>query len=118
MAKRARTIDEYLTGLDTESRAALQKVRRSIHAAAPKAEECISYGMPAFRLNGKLIAGFRATAMHCSYHSMSVDTVATLRTELAGYDTSRGTVRFAPQAPLAAALIRQLVKTRIAELTK
>jgi uncharacterized protein YdhG (YjbR/CyaY superfamily) len=117
VTERARTIDEYLTGLDTETRAALQKVRRAIHAAAPKAEECISYGMPAFRLNGKLIAGFRATAKHCSYHPMSGDTVATLRTELAGYDRSRGTVRFAPQAPLAAAVIRQLVKTRIAELT-
>jgi uncharacterized protein YdhG (YjbR/CyaY superfamily) len=118
VAKRARTIDEYLTGLDIESRAALQKVRRAIHAAAPKAEECISYGMPAFRLNGKLIAGFRATAKHCSYHPMSGDTVATLRTELAGYDTSRGTVRFAPRAALPAALVRRLVKTRMAELTK
>ena len=118
VAKRARTIDEYLTGLDTESRAALQKVRRAIHAAAPKAEECISYGMPAFRLNGKLIAGFRATAKHCSYHPMSGDTVASLRTELAGFDTSRGTVRFAPQAALPAALVRRLVKIRIAELTK
>jgi uncharacterized protein YdhG (YjbR/CyaY superfamily) len=118
VAKRARTIDEYLTGLDTESRAALQKVRRAIHAAAPKVEECISYGMPAFRLNGKLIAGFRATAKHCSYHPMSGDTVATLRTELAGYDTSRGTVRFVPRAALPAALVRRLVKTRIAELTK
>ena len=118
MAKSARTIEEYLTGLDTESRTALQKVRRAIHAAAPKAAECISYGMPAFRLNGKLIAGFRATAKHCSYHPMSGDTVATLRTELAGYDTSRGTVRFAPQAALPASLVRRLVKTRMAELTK
>jgi len=118
VAKRPRTIDEYLTGLDPESRAALQKVRGAIHAAAPKALECISYVMPAFRPNGKLIAGFRAAAKHCSYHPMSGDTVATLRTELAGYDTSRGAVRFAPQAALPAALIRRLVKTRIAELTK
>lgn len=118
MAKRARTIDEYLTGLDAESRAALQKVRRAIHAAAPKAEECISYGMPAFRLNGKLIAGFRAAANHCSFHPMSGDTVATLQTELTGYDTSRGTIRFSPRAALPATLVRRLVKARIAELQR
>ena len=118
MAERARTIDEYLTGLDAESRAALQKVRRAIHAAAPKAEECISYGMPAFRLNGKLIAGFRAAANHCSFHPMSGDTVATLQTELTGYDTSRGTIRFSPRAALPATLVRRLVKARIAELKR
>jgi uncharacterized protein YdhG (YjbR/CyaY superfamily) len=118
VAKRARTIDEYLTGVSAESRAALQKVRRAIHATAPKAEECISYGMPAFRLNGKLIAGFRAAADHCSYHPMSGETVSALRKELAGYDTSRGTVRFSPRAALPADLVRRLVKTRIAELTK
>lgn len=83
MAKRPRTIDEYLGSLDADSRVALQKVRRAIHAAAPKAEECISYGMPAFRLNGKLIAGFRAAASHCSFHPMSGATVATLKAKLA-----------------------------------
>lgn len=118
MAKTAGTIDEYLAGLDAESRAALQKVRRAVHAAAPEAEECISYGMPAFRLNGKLIAGFRAAANHCSFHPMSGDTVATVEKELTGYDTSRGTIRFLPRAPLPATLIRKLVKARIAELPK
>lgn len=118
MANRPQTIDEYLAGLDAVSRVALQKVRRAIHAAAPKAEECISYGMPAFRLKRKLIAGFRAAANHCSYHPMSGATVATLKAKLAGYDTSRGTIRFSPRAPLPATLIRQLVKARIAEVAK
>lgn len=72
--------------------------------------------MPAFRLNGKLIAGFRAAANHCSYHPMSGATVATLRTELTGYDTSKGTIRFSPRDGLPAGLVRQLVKARIAEL--
>jgi uncharacterized protein YdhG (YjbR/CyaY superfamily) len=76
MATKPRTIDEYLAGLSAENRRALQKVRRAVHAAAPKAEESISYGMPAFRLNGKLIAGFKAAANHCSFHPMSGDTVA------------------------------------------
>jgi uncharacterized protein YdhG (YjbR/CyaY superfamily) len=111
-----RTIDGYLAGLTAENRAALQKVRRAVQAAAPEAEECISYGMPAFRLNGKLIAGFRETANHCSFHPMSGRTVATLRSELVGYDTSAGTIRFPARAGLPATLIRKLVKARIAEL--
>ena len=110
-----RTIDEYLAGLSPENRAALQKVRRAVHAAAPDAEECISYGMPAFRLNGKLIAGFRAAANHCSFHPMSGDTVATLKGELAGYDTSQGTIRFPARVGLPATLVRRLVKARVAE---
>jgi uncharacterized protein YdhG (YjbR/CyaY superfamily) len=110
-----RTIDEYLSGLSPDTRAALEKVRRAVHAAAPGVEECISYGMPAFRLNGKLIAGFRAAADHCSFHPMSGTTVATLAADLAGYGTSRGTIRFPARAGLPAALVRKLVRARIAE---
>ena len=118
MPKTPRTIDEYLAGLTTENRAALQKVRRAVHAAAPKAEECISYGMPAFRLNGKLIAGFRGAAKHCSFHPMSGATVATLKAELVKYDTSPGTIRFPIRAGLPATLIGKLVRARIAELAE
>ena len=114
--KRPRTIDEYLAGVGGESRAALLKVRRAVRAAAPKAEECIAYGMPAFRLDGKLIAGFRAAAKHCSYHPMSGATVATLRADLTRYGTSPGTIRFSPRAGLPAALVRKLVKARIVEI--
>jgi uncharacterized protein YdhG (YjbR/CyaY superfamily) len=109
------TIDEYLAGLSPENRAALQRVRRAVHAAAPGAEECISYGMPAFRLKGKLIAGFKAAASHCSFHPMSGETVATLKAHLAGYDTSRGTIRFSVRPGLPDTLVRKLVKARIAE---
>ena len=115
MAAQPKTIDEYLAGLPPQDRAALEKVRRAVHAAAPGAEECISYGMPAFRLNGKLIAGFKAAANHCSFHPMSGETVATLEKDLAGYETSRGTIRFQPRAGLPATLVRKLVKARISE---
>ena len=118
MAKRPRSIDEYLAGQSAECREALLKVRRAVRAAAPGAEECISYGMPAFRLDGKLIAGFRAAASHCSYHPMSGATVATLRADLSKYDTSPGTIRFSARAPLPATLVRKLVKARIAELSE
>jgi uncharacterized protein YdhG (YjbR/CyaY superfamily) len=115
VAKKPHTIDQYLAGVSAENRTALQKVRRAVHAAAPKAEECISYGMPAFRLNGKLIAGFKAAASHCSFHPMSGETVATLKADLAGYDTSRGTIRFSPRSGLPATLVHKLVKARIGE---
>jgi uncharacterized protein YdhG (YjbR/CyaY superfamily) len=118
VAKRPRTIDEYLSSQDAQSRVALQKVRRAILAAAPRAEECICYGMPAFRLDGKLIAGLRAAANHCSFHPMSGATVAKLRAELADYDTSPGTIRFPARAPLPATLVRKLVKARIGELAE
>ena len=115
MAKAFRTIDEYLAEQSAENRAALQKLRRAVHAAAPGAEECISYGMPAFRLQGKLIAGFQSSTNHCSYHPMSGETVAALKADLDGYDTSKGTIRFAAGVGLPDTLVRKLVKARIAE---
>jgi uncharacterized protein YdhG (YjbR/CyaY superfamily) len=71
--------------------------------------------MPAFRLNGQLIAGFKAAASHCSFHPMSGETVATLAADLAGYDTSRGTIRFSARTGLPATLVRKLVRARISE---
>jgi uncharacterized protein YdhG (YjbR/CyaY superfamily) len=109
------TIDAYLAGLPTEQRVALEKVRRAIKAAAPKAEECFRYGMPAFRLGKTLVAGFSAFAKHCSFFPMSGSIIGKLRGDLAGYETSKGAVRFSTDRVPPAALIRKLVKTRIAE---
>jgi uncharacterized protein YdhG (YjbR/CyaY superfamily) len=112
---RPATIDEYLAGLSADKRAALQKVRAAIRSAAPAAEECLSYGLPAFRLNGKVLMAFKASANHCALHPMNDTTVAAHQKELAGYDTSPGTIRFPPASPPPAALVRKLVKSRIAE---
>ena len=73
-----------------------------------------SYQLPAYRLNGMLVA-FGATANHCAFYPMSASTVAAHRDELKDYDTSKGTIRFQPDNPLPAALVRKLVKARIAE---
>ena len=108
----ATTVDEYLAALPAGKRAALQWLRRHIRAAAPTAEECISYGIPAFRLDGKLLVHFGAAARHCAFYPGAV--VESHKDDLAGYDTSKGTVRFPPEAPLPAALIRKLVKAQIA----
>lgn len=108
------TIDEYLAPLSSDKRAALEKLRRAIRAAAPGAEEAISYGVPAFRLGGKLLVAFGAAANHCAFYPGSHPVEAHER-ELARYDTSKGTIRFPADSPLPAGLVRKLVKTRIAE---
>jgi uncharacterized protein YdhG (YjbR/CyaY superfamily) len=113
-ARQPKTIDDYLAALDDDKRAALQKLRRTIRSVAPKAEECISYQVPAFRLNGMLV-GFGATTKHCAFYLMSASTVEAHKTELEEYDTSKGTIRFQPGSPLPAALVRKLVKARIVE---
>lgn len=114
MKAKPRTIDEYLAGVSDDKRAALEKLRKTIRAAAPKAEECISYGIAAYRQNGMLV-GFGATANHCAFFLMNASTVAEHQEELEGYETSKGTIRFQPARPLPAALVRKLVKARIAE---
>jgi uncharacterized protein YdhG (YjbR/CyaY superfamily) len=115
MAGRPRTIDEYLATLSDDQRAALEKLRKAIRAAAPRAEECISYQLAAFRLDGRMLVAFGATASHCAFYPMSASTVKAHRDELAGYETSKGTIRFRAARPLPAALVRKLVKARIAE---
>ena len=114
MAGKPQTIDEYLAALSSEKRTALEKLRRAIKAAAPKAEECISYQLPAFRLNGKLLVAFGAAAKHCAFYPGSTP-VETHKNELKAYDTSKGTIRFPADSSLPATLVRKLVKTRIAE---
>jgi len=114
MAGKPRTIDEYLAALSDDKRAALEKLRKSIRAAAPKAEECISYQLPAFRQDGMLVA-FGATAKHCAFYLMSSSTAESHKDELKDYDTSKGTIRFQADKPLPIALVRKLVRARIAE---
>jgi len=118
MAKKPRpaptTIDEYLAAVGEAKRVALTKLRKTIKAAAPKAEECISYGIPAFRQNGMLV-GFSASKTHCSFFPMNGHTVEQFAGELEGYSTSKGTIRFTVAKPLPAALIRKVVKARLAE---
>jgi uncharacterized protein YdhG (YjbR/CyaY superfamily) len=112
---KAKTIDGYLAALPDRPRAALEKLRKTIRAAAPKAEECISYQLAAFRDGGKMLVALGATASHCALYLMSGTTVGAFKEELAGYDTSKGTIRFPADRPPPAALVRKLVKARLAE---
>ncbi len=106
-----KTIDEYLASLSNDKRAALEQLRKIIRTAAPRAEECISYGLPTFRLDGRSIACFGAAANHCAIYGA----VQAFEVELKAYDTSKGTIRFQPTNPLPASLVRKLVKARIAK---
>lgn len=108
-----KTHDDYLATLSPNKRAALEKLRSTIKAAVPGADECVSYGIPAFRLNGKLLVFYGAAKNHCAFYPGS--TLQSLQADLRNYDTSKGTIRFSPDKPLPAALIRKLVKLRIAE---
>ena len=114
MRVKPQSIDQYLASLSAEKRAALERLRKTIKAAAPGAEECISYQLPAFRLNGRMLVWFGAASNHCAFYPGALP-IETLKDELAAYDTSKGTIRFQADRPLPAALIRKLVKTRMAE---
>lgn len=108
------SIDGYLAAVTPDKRAALEKLRRAIRAAAPKAVECISYQIPAFRLDGRFLVAFGAAAKHCSFFP-GPRPIEVHRKELKDYDLSKGTIRFTADRPLPAALVRKLVKARIAE---
>jgi uncharacterized protein YdhG (YjbR/CyaY superfamily) len=115
LAAKPKTIDDYLAALSADQRAALEKLRKVIKAVAPKAEECISYQIPAFRLDERMLVGFGATPSHCAFYPMSASTVEAHKDELKDYETSKGTIRFQADQPLPVALVRKLVKARIAE---
>jgi uncharacterized protein YdhG (YjbR/CyaY superfamily) len=105
--------DDYLATVSKDKRAALQKLRKAVKAAAPKAGECISYQIPAFRLNGKFLVAYGVAANHCAFYPGSM--IAGLKSDLKDYDTSKGTIRFPADKPLPAALVRKPVQLRIGE---
>jgi uncharacterized protein YdhG (YjbR/CyaY superfamily) len=116
LAKRKpQTIDEYLATAKPDQRRTLAKLRKTIRAVAPKAEECISYGIPAFRLNGRALVFFGAWANHCSFYPGSSTTLKKFRGDLKGFQITKGTIRFSPGNPLPTTLVKKLVKARIAE---
>jgi uncharacterized protein YdhG (YjbR/CyaY superfamily) len=113
--KKVKTIDDYLANVKRDHRKTLQKLRQTIQTAVPSAKECISYGIPAFRLNGRLLVFFGAWANHCALYPGSATTLKNFQNELRNFQTSKGTIRFSPDKPLPVALVKKLVKARIEE---
>jgi uncharacterized protein YdhG (YjbR/CyaY superfamily) len=109
-------IDEYLATLDEPKRATLTSLRATIMAIVPEAEQCISYGMPAFKLRGKTIAGFAAFKNHLSYLPHSGSVIPQLAKETAPYTSTKGSLHFPVDEPLPEALVRKLLEVRMAEV--
>ena len=108
------SVDEYLTAVPPEARTALAKLRKTIRAAAPQATEAISYCMPAFKYHGALVY-YAAFQKHCSFFPASSRIIRAYARELARFETAKGTIRFTPDHPLPAALVRQIVRARMKE---
>lgn len=107
-----REVDEYLASLEEPKRSTLEALRRTILDITPDAEQCISYGVPAFRLHGKVIAGFAAFKNHLSYLPHSGSVFPELREALSAYSMSSGALRFPIDKPLPKTLVKKLITVR------
>jgi len=117
MAEKKSAMDRYLADVPDADRRALERIRRIVMKAYPVAKESTYYGLPAFTLNGKAFVAFRSTRHHCSLHPLSGSVVDALADKLADFETSRGTIRFAPDKPLPEPLVRAVLKCRASELS-
>ncbi|HXI26628.1 MAG TPA: DUF1801 domain-containing protein [Pyrinomonadaceae bacterium] len=107
-----RDVEDYLARVPAIQRKALEQLRRTIKSIVPGAVEVISYQMPTFKLNGRMLVSYAAFNEHCSFFPGAGPT-ETHKDELKSFATSKGTVRFTPEKPLPAALVKKLVRTRI-----
>jgi uncharacterized protein YdhG (YjbR/CyaY superfamily) len=112
----AQDIDEYLAQLDEPKRTTLQTLRQTIQHIIPDAEQCISYGMPAFRMNGKVIAGFAAFKNHLAYVPHSGSVFQELRDDLAGYEMTSGSLHFPIDKPLPEPVVKKLIDVRLRQV--
>lgn len=112
----AASVEEYLARLPEDLRARLEKLRKTIRAAAPKATETISYQMPAFKHEGRMLVSYAAFKDHYSLFPMSGDVIAALGDELKPYASGKGTIRFDLSKPLPVALVKKVVKVRLQEI--
>ena len=110
------TVDEYLAAAPEPQRSTLTRLRCDLRALLPEATETISYGMPAFKQGGKAIAGYAYFKAHCSYFPHSGTVLPAIGDDLAGYEWTKGTLKFPVDQPLPVPLLRSLVATRLDQL--
>jgi uncharacterized protein YdhG (YjbR/CyaY superfamily) len=113
--RRSAAVDEYLRGVDEPKRSTLQTLRRTILEICPEAEEVISYGVPAFRVGGKTVAGFAAFKNHLSYLPFSGSVLPQLTDELRGYTMTKSALHFLVDRPLPKPLVKKLITLRLAD---
>jgi uncharacterized protein YdhG (YjbR/CyaY superfamily) len=109
-------IDDYLASLEEPKRTTLQELRQTIHSIVHEAEQGISYGVPAFRVHGRVIAGFAAFKNHLSYLPHSGSVFAELSDDITGYVTSKGALQFLIDKPLPKTLVKKLIAVRLKEV--
>lgn len=112
MRQPAKTVATYMAGLPTEHRTTLERLRSKIRSVVPKAQERISYGIPTFVLDGRMLVAYGAAAKHCSLYPGAI--VGAFAAELKDFSTSKGTIRFPVGGALPAALVRKIVKACVA----
>jgi uncharacterized protein YdhG (YjbR/CyaY superfamily) len=110
--------DDYLASVPEPQKSELERVRRLVRRAVPEAEEATSYGMPAFMYNQRPLLGVRASKNHLSVFPFSPEAVDAAREALAGFDLSKGTVRFTVERPLPDAALEQLLRHRLREIER
>lgn len=111
----SKEVDAYLAKVPEDKRALLEDIREIVRAAAPTATEHISYGFPTFKLHGRGLIWYAAWKKHCSIYPLTPAVQQAAGKGLEPFDTEKGTIRFTPDRPLPASLIRKIVKARIAE---
>jgi uncharacterized protein YdhG (YjbR/CyaY superfamily) len=116
--KKQTSIDAYLSALDPDRRAPLERLRRTVHRMLPDVQECISYGMPAFRVPGGVVGGFAVTKRGYSYYPFSGQTLSELAEEVSAFSRTKSALHFAAKQPLTAGLLRKLLDARLAEIRR
>jgi uncharacterized protein YdhG (YjbR/CyaY superfamily) len=114
----AEEVDEYLRGVEEPKRSTLEAVRRTIHEVVPAAEQVISYRVPAFRVEGAMVAGFAAFKDHLSYLPFSGSVLATLADELGDYTMTKSALHFPADRPLPKRIVKKLIAARLDEVRR
>ena len=112
----AGSVDEYMAGLPADQRQLLQGLRERIARLVPDATEAISYGMPAFKLDGRFLVSYAGWKSHCSLYPLTDSFIASHPDEVEPFDRTKGSIHFTPQKPLPDRVIDDLVLARVDDL--
>lgn len=116
MTTKVTSHEAYLQTLNPDQQEILRHLRTLIRESVPEGEECISYSLPAFRYRGKILIGYGASAQHCALYLFSSLILPQFKSELEGFDVSKGTLRFQPESPPSKSLVQALIQAKIQEI--